>query len=200
MSTTEQGGAAAQPGQTGQAAARTDADLTIDMTFTWQNTLAILLALIEAGNGEGQRFARHELSRMATAADLCDELLVQLDILVKDGRCAEPVVLALLNKARAASLADQIRSHTLVATTDGNSITVPADLAPSAATGAFGVLAKKCSGKRLALEVCYSARGFYIGTCDDGMPFSRESAEYWPKRELAQAALTDGHWTQRDQP
>ena len=197
MSTTQQDDAAAQPGQ---PAAGADDDLTIEMTFTWQNTLSTLLALIEAGNGEGRRFARHEFSRMAAAADLGAEVLEHLDILVKDGQCDEPVVLMLLDKARAASLADRARSRTTPPTTAEDATTVAADLVASAAGSGFGALAKQCSGKSLALEVCYSARGFYIGTCDDSLPFSRESVEYWARRDEAQAALAAGRWTQREHP
>lgn len=55
-------------------------------------------------------------------------------------------------------------------------------------------------GVRLPLIVMESARGFYLGTMDAEGPVSRESVEYWPSKEAAQAAL-DGvegqDWTQR---
>ena len=71
------------------------------------------------------------------------------------------------------------------------------DLNDAAVNRRFGMLAKQCSGKHLPLEVCYSARGFYLGTRDsDGCPYSRESQEYWTKRDEAQAALDANLWTQ----
>ncbi len=45
--------------------------------------------------------------------------------------------------------------------------------------GKLGFLAQ-AAGQAFALQVCHSRAGFYIGTRDDeGLPFSRESAEYW---------------------
>lgn len=61
-------------------------------------------------------------------------------------------------------------------------------------------LARLIGGSRLPLQVLRSAAGYYIGTADEGGPVSRESAEYWATREIAQAALDAGPhaWTQRD--
>lgn len=64
----------------------------------------------------------------------------------------------------------------------------------------YGLLALSI-GKRLPLQICRSAAGFYVGTLDaDGLPVSRESAEYWRRPELAAEALRKGHWTQRLEP
>ncbi|ABM97040.1 hypothetical protein [Methylibium petroleiphilum] len=63
-----------------------------------------------------------------------------------------------------------------------------------------GQMALVYGGLRLNLQVLESAAGFYIGTTHEDMPYSRESAEYWRKREAAEQALADGTWTQRDQP
>lgn len=57
-------------------------------------------------------------------------------------------------------------------------------------------------GRKLPLQVCQSRSGFYLGTVDDhsmppGEPFTRESEDYWQKREEAARALTAGAWTQR---
>lgn len=197
MSTTEQGNTSSQPEL---SKAGLDVDLTIDMTFTWANTLSTLLALIETGNGEGRRFARHEFSRMAAAADLGSEVLAHLDILVKDGQCRDPVVHTLLCKARSLTQSDQASGTAAPIAADPEATTITGALDTDAAISGCGVLAKQSLGKDLALEVCYSARGFYIGTCNEGLPFSRESVEYWPKRELAQAALNQVCWTQRDHP
>lgn len=60
-----------------------------------------------------------------------------------------------------------------------------------------GMLAA-AAGKAFPLQVCKSAAGFYIGTYDDdGAPFTRESCEYWRKREQAESALAKGQWTQK---
>ena len=60
-----------------------------------------------------------------------------------------------------------------------------------------GMLAA-AAGKAFPLEVCKSAAGFYIGTLnEEGVPFTRESCEYWRKREQAEAALAKGLWTQK---
>ena len=63
------------------------------------------------------------------------------------------------------------------------------------------------------LTVCQSAGGFYIGAVaseeiydlgEDGLlagaPLARDSAEYYPTREAAEAALKSGSWTQRQHP
>lgn len=64
----------------------------------------------------------------------------------------------------------------------------------------FGKLAAEC-GQRLPLQVCQSRAGFYVGTLDaEGLPYSRESAEYWPRRQQADQALTTGRFTQRTEP
>jgi len=64
-----------------------------------------------------------------------------------------------------------------------------------------GEMARDSGGKRYALQVMESAAGFYLGTRDeDGCPYSRESLEYWPDRTQAEAAMTSGEWTQRDEP
>ncbi len=46
----------------------------------------------------------------------------------------------------------------------------------------WGALAAQ-SGKRLPVQVCQSRAGFHVGTLDEeGLPYSRESAEYWRER------------------
>lgn len=52
-------------------------------------------------------------------------------------------------------------------------------------------------GASLRVEVLESQEGFYIGTREDGLPFSRESVEYFPSRSAAERALVRGAWTQR---
>ena len=59
----------------------------------------------------------------------------------------------------------------------------------------------RAAGKVFPLQVCKSRAGYFIGTHDeDGLPYSRESAEYWPNSEQAQAPLVHGRWTQRREP
>lgn len=53
------------------------------------------------------------------------------------------------------------------------------------------------AGSQLPVAVIGSAKGFYIGTIEDGLPFSRESVEYWPSPQDADKALAVGEWTQR---
>lgn len=60
-----------------------------------------------------------------------------------------------------------------------------------------GQIALQESGQRLPLRVLHTRAGFYIGTHDDEGPVSRESEEYFPKFKLANLALQDGSWTQR---
>ncbi|WP_353618367.1 hypothetical protein [Paracidovorax avenae] len=60
----------------------------------------------------------------------------------------------------------------------------------------FGLMAEQY-GERFPLEVCRSQAGFYLGTYSDSGPFTRESVEYWRKREQAEKALATGNWTQR---
>ena len=49
------------------------------------------------------------------------------------------------------------------------------------------------------LQVLESDRGFYLGTLFAGLPFTRESEEYWPDRAAAMCALGCGLWTQRQE-
>ena len=66
----------------------------------------------------------------------------------------------------------------------------------------FGYLAKKYCGVELPLQVCRAPSGiFYIGTPGQhGEGFSRESIEYWRKRQDADRAFKFGLWTQKPEP
>lgn len=64
----------------------------------------------------------------------------------------------------------------------------------------YGYLAEKYCDVKLPLEVLLSGAGYYIGTSEDGAPFSRESKEYFPTEEAATQALNEGNWTQRPNP
>lgn len=63
-----------------------------------------------------------------------------------------------------------------------------------------GLLAQRFGGVDLPLKVLVSAGGYYIGTEEEGMPYSRESVEYWPTQVDAENALENGDWTQRPNP
>jgi len=67
-------------------------------------------------------------------------------------------------------------------------------------TSSFGYLASLSNGPKLPLRVLKSCAGFYIGTCTDSGPYSRESVEYWCESGAAQVALEQGLWTQRFNP
>ena len=64
----------------------------------------------------------------------------------------------------------------------------------------YGQLALEYTQKRLPLQVLRSNAGYYIGTADDEGPCSRESCEYWPAQNQAEAALSSGEWTQKESP
>jgi len=68
----------------------------------------------------------------------------------------------------------------------------------------MGPVSYQCAeflGMQVALAVCESAAGFYLGAVSptEG-PLARDSAEYFATREEAQAALASGSWTQRMTP
>ncbi|HIE5303949.1 TPA: hypothetical protein ACXNP5_006025 [Pseudomonas aeruginosa] len=62
----------------------------------------------------------------------------------------------------------------------------------------YGKLALAHLRLELPLQVLMSNAGFYIDTLDEEGPASRESVEYYPSRELAQQALDNGTWSQRE--
>jgi len=61
----------------------------------------------------------------------------------------------------------------------------------------FGEVAKHYLNRQLELQVLSSENGFYIGTCDEDGPVSRESMEYFAGRDEAERALASGTWTQK---
>lgn len=59
----------------------------------------------------------------------------------------------------------------------------------------------RAAGMSFPLEVLQSRAGYYLGTRDaEGLPYSRESAEYWRQADQAASALEHGRWTQRREP
>jgi len=55
-------------------------------------------------------------------------------------------------------------------------------------------------GLRLPVQILQSNAGWYLGSANEAGPVSRESLEYWPRKEQAQNALNEGLWTQRNEP
>ena len=64
-------------------------------------------------------------------------------------------------------------------------------------TSVRGQLAWRYCEIALPVQVLKSGNGFYLGTADNQGPCSRESEEYWPDSQSAEAALASGQWTQR---
>ena len=62
-----------------------------------------------------------------------------------------------------------------------------------------GKLAAVFAGQALPLQVLRSGAGYYIGTQNEEGPVSRESVEYFSTRTLAERALAEGSWSQREQ-
>lgn len=64
-----------------------------------------------------------------------------------------------------------------------------------------GWLAKEFGGENFELQVLQSAAGYYLGTLDkDGLPYSRESQQYFPDEDTARKALETGTFIQRKHP
>ena len=61
----------------------------------------------------------------------------------------------------------------------------------------YGLIASQF-GEQLPIEILVDDAGFYLGTRDDGLPFSRESEECFATHQHAQRALATGRWTQRE--
>lgn len=73
------------------------------------------------------------------------------------------------------------------------------------------LLTRLLLGLNAPLQVCKSGAGFYVGATTTealmaaypdrdlllGEPLSRDSEEYFPTREAAEAAMRTGNWTQR---
>ena len=65
-------------------------------------------------------------------------------------------------------------------------------------------ISRRClrySGERRALRVLRSGAGYYVGTLDDeGLPYSRDSVEYFATEAQAEDALASGSFTIREHP
>ena len=67
-------------------------------------------------------------------------------------------------------------------------------------TPAHGLLAWQYCNKCLPLQVLQSRGGYYLGTCDQDGPVSRESEEYFLTADQAHAVHRSHAWTQRMEP
>ncbi len=165
--------------------------LSISLELTWTSSLMPLLAVYEAGSPKGRSLAKQNLQLMAELADLALNAVRTIERMVTENHVRDDDVLLVISEARRLSDArpcDNSREHA------GSPSPVGDAAAPC------GVLAKRLSQLDLPLDVCYNARGYYIGTFCDAQPYTRESEEHWARRELAAAALKSGDWTQRTAP
>jgi hypothetical protein len=153
----------------------------------WLEALPLFLALLESGTHEGKRQAREQLRQMARVADLGALAVERLDQL-GDSVFVE-AQLAATGICRAAATNDPRQGELNLCAAQTVDAARPVAQIASAALG-----------HPVPLEICYSAAGFYLGTYVDAEPYSRESVEYWRKREEAAAALASGRWTQKQQP
>lgn len=165
--------------------------LSIKLELTWTSSLAPLLAVYESGTPKGRSLAKQNLQRMAELADLAFNAVKTIERMVVEKHVRDDDVMQVVADAKRLS-----NAH-------------PCDNTPEHATSpsrggevrsSYGKLAKHLSELELPLDICYCARGFYIGTFCDAQPYTRESEEYWPRREPAAEALKEGNWTQRTAP
>jgi len=166
------------------------ADIEIG-TGTWVASLLPTLAVYESGTPKGRSLAKQNLLRMAELADLAHNAVKTIERMVAEEHVRGDDVCLVIAEARRLSNsrpADNTSEHHVSPSPSGE------------ATRACGVLAKRLSNLELPLDVCYCARGFYIGTYCDAQPYTRESDEYWPRRELAAHAMRNHDWTQRVAP
>ena len=158
---------------------------------TWVASLGATLAVYQSGTPKGHNLAKQNLQRMAEVADLSTRAIKLVARMASDDVVLGDEVTTLLSEARRLSNAhpcDNTPEHGASPSPDGE------------ATRPCGSLAKKLSNLDLPLDVCYCARGFFLGTYSDGELYTRESDEYWPKRDQAVTAMRNGDWTQRIAP
>lgn len=163
---------------------------------SWDEAVRLLLAAHLHGTAEGQRMAEAHLVRMAQVADLAQNAVSLLDrlpevVMAPLGERWTQLRATLLHNAVMLSPSSVPDAAPVSLSTEGIKPDGDEPAAPR-----LGFLAQR-AGQNLPLEICYSAAGFYLGTYNDQGPYTRESQEYWPKREQAQRALDTGRWTQR---
>lgn len=165
---------------------------------TWAQALPVYIALLEDGTSEGKRIARDALRRMARVADIGVLAANRLTTLRDRPFLDSPEVKAMGGQLDAESDAPPVTAR--VPGTDHGRVALGIVHEQSASHPKHvAVLASRCLGREVALEICRSAAGFYLGVMLEHEPYTRESVEYWPKREDAQAALGSGRWTQRNE-
>jgi hypothetical protein len=168
----------------------TTGSILIDTT-SWVASLPVTLAVYQSGTPKGHSLAKQNLQRMAEVADLAIRALRIIDRMASDEHVRGDDVTIVLAEAKRLSNArpcDNTPEHHAAPSPDGD------------AARACGALAKKLSNLDLPIDICYCARGYFIGTYDDGALYTRESEEYWPQRDQAVTAMRTGDWTQRVAP
>ncbi len=164
--------------------------LTID-TRTWVSSLPVTLAVFQSGTPKGHDLAKQNLQRMAEVADLATEALKIVERLASSAHVRSDDVCLVLAEARRLNghkPCDNSSEHHAAPSPEGDTCR------------ACGQLAKRFSNLELPLDICQCSRGYYIGTYCDDAPYTRESEEFWPLRELAMQALRRTDWTQRTAP
>ena len=165
--------------------------LSIPIELNWTSSLMSLLAVYESGTPKGRSLAKQNLQRMAEVADLAFNAVKTIERIVTERHVRDDDVMQVVADAKRLSNAhpcDNTPEHAATPSPTG-------DVAV-----ACGKVARHLSDLELPLDICYCARGFYIGTFCDAQPYTRESEEYWPRREMAAEALKTGAWTQRTAP
>jgi hypothetical protein len=204
-------GASASPDSKDAAGVSLDSDtasgsMTIDIApRKWVDVLTLFEALTVSGDAQGKRIAHEQLTIMAQTADMAAPAIQRLSELGEDAFLYATVV-PLYRETRKRVTAQQAgHAHESAGADSGAGAlggrgVQGASAAPMAAPVAapVAVLASAAAGCTVLLEVCYSAAGFYLGTYRDGEPHTRESAEYWRRRDAAQSAMATGTWTQRE--
>ena len=173
------------------AAQTSSVDEITTHTHTWVASLLPSLAVYESGSPKGRSLAKQNLRRMAEMADLAFSAVKTIERMVAEEHAHGDDVSLVMAEARRLSdsrPADNSPEHHVAHSplVDGHR--------------SYGVLAKRMSNLELPLDVCYCARGFYLGTFCDAQPYLRESEEFWQRRELAIEAMRTGQWTQRTAP
>ena len=158
---------------------------------TWVASLGPILAVYQSGTPKGSWLAKQNLQRMAELADLATSAVQTLERIVCDDHVRGDDISQVLADGKRLCNAKPADN-----TIDHHSSPSPA----GEVSAEFGLLAKRLSSLELPLDVCYCARGFYVGTFCDAQPYTRESEEYWQRRELVVDAMRNHTWTQRTAP
>jgi hypothetical protein len=160
---------------------------------TWSEAINLLLAAHLYGTSAGRKLARAHIGHMANVADIGCAAIA----LLREQASTEAAVF----RGQVDQLLAQAKAILDAAPATGLDVGAPSPESSSLHHPTeVGRLARQLTGQDFELQVCYCAVGFYLGTVRDDEPFTRESVEYWPRREQATTALATGNWRQRAQP